>query len=150
VASHNYFTLFSYHTRSHSMLNYLCPWSGSSLNHDQALMWNLSRCHGGNVVLSHKPCFMPSISQCFYNTFLPTLIWNNNQGWMWNNNPWHQMHLKPSPWLIVIQLDMVNAFNLVLKKTILLKLCIVGWDIIQHIPFEWWICVTCSWISFVL
>jgi hypothetical protein len=90
--------LFSYHTRSHSTLNYPCPWGGSSLNHDQTFMWNLSHCHGGNVVSNHNPCFMPSISQCFCNTFLPTLVWNNNQGWMWNNNPWHQMHLKLSPY----------------------------------------------------
>jgi hypothetical protein len=55
-------TLFSYHTRSNSTLNYPCPWSGSSFNHDQVLMWNLSHCHGGNIISNHKLCFMPLIS----------------------------------------------------------------------------------------
>jgi hypothetical protein len=62
-------TLFSYHTRSHSTSDYPCPWSGSFFNKDQALMWNFSHCHGGNIVSNHKSCFMLSISQFFPTQF---------------------------------------------------------------------------------
>jgi len=53
--------LFSYHTSSHSTLNYTCPWNNPPLSHDQAFKWNLSHCSVRNVVLTHKPHFMPSI-----------------------------------------------------------------------------------------
>jgi hypothetical protein len=45
--------------------------------------------------------FMPSILWHLCNTFFPTPIQSSNQRWIWNNNPWHQMHFgpSPSPWL---------------------------------------------------
>jgi hypothetical protein len=89
-------TLFSYRTRSHSILNCTYPWGSLPLSHDQTFGWNLSHSRKGNIVLTHKPCFMPLILWCLYNTFFPTPIWSINQGWMWNNNPWHPMHLGPS------------------------------------------------------
>lgn len=59
-------TLLSYHTRSHFTLNYPCFWGGLFHNHDQAFKWNLSHCHGGNVVSIHKLHFMLLISQYFH------------------------------------------------------------------------------------
>jgi hypothetical protein len=61
--------LFTYHVKSHPTLNYTYPWSGSPLNHDQALRWSSFDCHGGNIVSIHKLHFMLSISWCFCNTF---------------------------------------------------------------------------------
>jgi hypothetical protein len=92
-------TLFSYCTRSHSTLNCTYPWDSPPLSHDQTFRWNLSHCHKGNIVLIHKSCFMPLNLWCLCNTFFPSPIWSINQGWMWNSNPWHPMHLGPSPWL---------------------------------------------------
>jgi hypothetical protein len=82
-------TLLSYCTRSHSTSNYTYLWGSMLFRHDQTFRWNLSHCHKGSIVLTRKPYFMPSISQCLCNTFLPTPIQNSNQGWMWRNNPWH-------------------------------------------------------------
>lgn len=82
-------TLLSYCRRSHSMSNYTYLWGSMPFRHDQALGWSLSHCHKRSIVLTHKSYFMPSISQCLCNIFLPTPIQNSNQGWMWKNNPWH-------------------------------------------------------------
>ncbi len=78
-------TLFSYCTRSHSMSNRTCPWGGLLLNFNKALKWNLSHCYSRNIILTHKPRFMPPILRCC-NTFFPSPIQNNNQRWMWSNN----------------------------------------------------------------
>jgi hypothetical protein len=68
-------TLFSYCTRSHSTLNYTCPWNGPPFIHDQTFKWSLSHCHWENFVLVHKLCFiMFLILWCFCNTFLPAPI----------------------------------------------------------------------------
>jgi hypothetical protein len=71
-------TLFSYRIRSHSTPNYMHPWNGPHFNHDQAFKWSLFQCNGESIVLTHKPHFMPLISQNFCNTFFPTLIWSCN------------------------------------------------------------------------
>ncbi len=92
-------TLLSYCSRSHFMSNYTYPWDDSPFNQDQAFRWNLSHCCKGNIILIHQAHFMPSILQCLRNTFIFSPIWSNNQGWMCNCNPWHQIHLEPSPQL---------------------------------------------------
>jgi hypothetical protein len=58
-------------------------------------MWNLSHWYKGNIVSIHKAHFMLSILQYLCNAFILTPIWSSNQGWMWNHNPWHQVHLEP-------------------------------------------------------
>jgi len=97
-------TLLSYCTRSHFMSNCTYPWGGSLLNHDQTFEWNSSQYYRGKIVSTHKPRFMLSISWCLCNTFVPTPIQSSNQGWIWNNNPWHSMHFKLWPWLGCSQL----------------------------------------------
>jgi hypothetical protein len=52
-------TLFPYYTRSHPMSDCAYPWSGSILRHDQAFRWSSSHYCGGNIILTHKPRFMP-------------------------------------------------------------------------------------------
>jgi hypothetical protein len=47
-------TLFSYHTRSHSMLNCTYLWGDLLLSHDQTFGWGSSHCCKGSVVLFHK------------------------------------------------------------------------------------------------
>jgi hypothetical protein len=81
-------TLFSYHTRPHSTSNCTYLWGGLLFNFNKALRWNLSHCYSINIILVHKPHFMPLNSRCICNTFLPSSIRNSNQGWMWNNNGW--------------------------------------------------------------
>ncbi len=92
-------TLLSYCTRSHFMSNCTYPWGGSLFNHEQTFEWNSSHYRRGNIVSTHKPWFMPSISWCLCNTFLPTPIQSSNQGSIWNNNPWHSVHFRLWPWL---------------------------------------------------
>jgi hypothetical protein len=53
----------------------------------------MSHCYSADMILIHKPHFMPLILWCFCNTSPPSLIQNNNQGWMWSGNMWHKMHL---------------------------------------------------------
>jgi hypothetical protein len=72
-------TLFSYHSRSHFMSNCTYPLGNSPFNCDQTFKC-LSHCHWGNVVLIHKLHFMPSLSWCLCNVFLPTPIQSSNQG----------------------------------------------------------------------
>ncbi len=70
--------LFSYHIRSHSTPNCMCPWKGLPFNHGQAFKWSSFHCSGGNIVSIHKLCFMPLISRNLCNNFLPTSIWSCN------------------------------------------------------------------------
>jgi hypothetical protein len=55
-------TLLSYHTKSHSTPNCTCLWSSPLFSHDQTFRCNLSHYSGGNIVLTHKLCFMLLIS----------------------------------------------------------------------------------------
>ncbi len=71
-------TLFSYCTRPHSTPNCTCPWSSLPLRHDQTFKWNSSHDSGGNIISTHTPCFMSSISWSFCNTLFPTPIWSCN------------------------------------------------------------------------
>jgi hypothetical protein len=92
-------TLLSYHARSHSTLNYTCPWNDLLFSHDQVFRWNSFHYRRGNVVSIHKPCFMFLILWCFCNTFIHAQIRCCNQRRMWSNNPWHHVHFKLSPQL---------------------------------------------------
>jgi hypothetical protein len=47
-------TLFSYRTRSHSMLNFTYLWGGLLFSHDQTFGSNTSHYRRGNVVSIHK------------------------------------------------------------------------------------------------
>jgi hypothetical protein len=118
------------------------PWGCSLFGHDQTLRWSSSHCHNGNVVSIHKPHFMLSILWCVCNTFFPTPIQNNNQGWMWNNGPWHQVHLGPSFQLGCFLARCDKCLQFSVKKIIFQKLCVIGGDIIQLIPF------ICSFYAF--
>ncbi len=108
--------MFSYCTRSHSTLNYTCPWSDLLINHDETFKWSSPHCHARSVVSIHKLRFMFSILWWFYNTFILTLILICNQGWMWSNNPCHCMHLGLSPWLccFLVKCDKSLQLNLLL------------------------------------
>jgi hypothetical protein len=50
--------------------------------------------------------------------------------WLWRNNPWHQMHLGPSPWLGCPSVRHGNTFNPVSKGVIFQELRALGGDII--------------------
>jgi hypothetical protein len=71
-------TLFSYHTRPHSTPNCMCPWCDLLLSHDQAFKWSSSHYNGGNIISTHKLCFMHLISRNLCNTLFPTLIVSYN------------------------------------------------------------------------
>jgi hypothetical protein len=77
--------------------NCMCFESNPPLNHDQTFKWNSSHYNGGSIISIHKPHFMSSILWNSCNTLFPTLIWSYNYKWMWNSNPWHEMHPRPSP-----------------------------------------------------
>jgi hypothetical protein len=116
------------------MLNYTYPWGSLPLSHDQALRWNSSHHHRGNIALIHKlHCLQ------FCGNF--TTHFSSHQfgiatrggcetiihGIKWTLNLHHK-------W-VVFQLDILNAFNLVLRRVIFQEFHATGRDIIWFIPF---------------
>jgi hypothetical protein len=116
------------------MLNCTYPWGNLPFHHDQTFMWSLPHCHRGKVVSIHKLHFMFSISWHLCNTFLPTPIQSSNQRWMWNSNPWHQVHLGPSPRLGCFPTrHCFHAFNS-MSRGVIFQECATNEDIINLFP----------------
>jgi len=78
---------------------------------------------------------MPLISSCLYDTFFLVTIWNSNQRWIWNNNLWHHVHLRPSPQLSCSPTKYGRCFQFMSTRAIFQELCATSGDIIQLIPF---------------
>jgi hypothetical protein len=111
--SHNYFNfvIILHKVRFHVELH--ISLGSPPFNHNQAFKWSSFHYHKGKVVLIHKSHFMPLILRCFCNTFIFTLIWSNNQGWMWSSNLWHQMHLGWRAPKLLVRLKMnLNGSNI--------------------------------------
>jgi hypothetical protein len=134
--------LLSYYTKSHSMLNYTCPWGNLPFSHDQALKWS-----GKNIVSTHKSRFMPSISWCLNNTFLLVAIQSNNQGSMWSDNSRHHAHHEPSPGLGCFSIGCGKCLQLSVKKCHILKFSCCKWG--HHTTYPCCSCILCIWISLV-
>jgi hypothetical protein len=146
--SHNYFNFIPNHRMSHFTSNCTCFWGGLPFSQDQTFMWNLSHYYEGNIVSTHKTHFMLSISLCLCNTFLSTLIQNSNQGWMWNNNPWHQLHLGPSPRLCCFSIGCGKCFQFGVKGGHISRTSCNRWG--HHIIHPFCLCIRCIWMSLVL
>ncbi len=140
--------LFSYCTRSHSTPNYTCFWSDPPFNHDQTFKWNSSHCSGGKIILTHKPHFMFSIPQNLCNTFLPTPIWSCKWRWLWSNNPWHQVHPRPSPWPGYSLVRCGKRLQFDAKKGYISKTSCSKWK--HHTIHPFCSYILCNWISLIL
>jgi hypothetical protein len=142
--------LFSYCTRLHSTWNYTYPWVACLFSHDQAFRWSLSlNCHGGNIVLTHKWGFMLLILQCLCNTFIPTRNLSSNQGWMWSNNSWYQVHFGLSPQLGWSLARCGKCFQFDVKRGYIISKTLCNrWG--HHIIYLFCLCILWFWISFIL
>ncbi len=129
--SHNQSTLFSYHPRSHSMSNCTYFWGNPHLNHDQAFRWNLTLVVVGEMLYrltSHTLCLQ--FCDVFATHFSPHQFKISIKGGYETIIHGIRCALDLHPNWVVIQLNMVNVSNSMLKGVIFQKLCVACGDII--------------------
>jgi hypothetical protein len=128
-------TLISYYIRPYSTSNCVCPWHNPPLNHDQTFRWNSSYYMGETLYqfTSRFLCFQ--FRDAFATHFSPhqfkVAIKGGYETIIHGIKCTSDFH----PDWVVLQLELINAFNSVSRGVIFQKLRVIGGDIIRIIPF---------------
>jgi hypothetical protein len=123
-------TLFPYLARSHPTSNCTYPWNDLLLSHDQTFKWSSFHCHG--ETLYQFPIYALCLQFCdafathFSSHEFGITTKGRREAVIYGIKCILNFQLD---WMI-IQLDMVNAFNSLSKEVIFQKLHAIGGDII--------------------